>query len=112
MIVVVPPGVEIFISCLVDDLDCSLQPTKPIDNKLAIRVVAIMRFMFNIFHLVDAIRYAGFNKLPAPNRNRQVSVVIARATDSDCDWLSYTFAERGFRLCMNSLSSFSACSLT
>jgi hypothetical protein len=49
VIVVVPPGVEIFVSCLVDDLACSLHPVMPIETKLAIRVAAIMRFIFNTF---------------------------------------------------------------
>ena len=50
VIVVVPRGVVIVVSCLVDDLLCSLHPTIPIEATLAIRVAAMMRFIFNTFH--------------------------------------------------------------
>lgn len=50
VIVVVPPGVEIFVSCLVDDLVWSLHPAMPIETKLAIRVAVIIRFILNTFH--------------------------------------------------------------
>ena len=50
VIVVVPPGVAIFNSCLVDDLVCSVHPIMPIETRLAIRVAAITRFIINTFH--------------------------------------------------------------
>lgn len=50
VIVVVPAGVEMVVSCLVDDLLCSLHPVMPIEATLAIRVAAMMRFIFNTFH--------------------------------------------------------------
>ena len=49
VIVVVPLGVLIFTSRLLDDLVASEHPVRPIETRLAIRVAAIMRFIFNTF---------------------------------------------------------------
>jgi hypothetical protein len=46
--VVVPPGVEIFVSCLMVDLVSPLQPSKPTVRKLTIIVIANMRFIVDV----------------------------------------------------------------
>lgn len=49
VIVVVPPGVVIFVSCLVDAV--FEHPTNPMDTSPTITIAAIMRFIFNTFSL-------------------------------------------------------------
>jgi hypothetical protein len=48
VIVVVPPGVDIFVSRLTDDV-FSEHPTKPIGTRQTIRVAANRRFIFKTF---------------------------------------------------------------
>jgi hypothetical protein len=47
VIVVVPPGVVIFVSCVVDAV--FEHPTKPMDTRLTTKIAAIMRFIFKTF---------------------------------------------------------------
>jgi len=49
VIVVVPPGVVIFVSCLVDAV--FEHPVNAIDARPTIKIAAIMRFIFNTFSL-------------------------------------------------------------
>jgi hypothetical protein len=48
VIFVVPPGVATVVSCLLDAV-FSVQPAKPIDPRLAIRIAVNMRFIFKSF---------------------------------------------------------------
>ena len=50
VIVVVPPGVVIFVSCLAEDFFVSVHPMMPTDVNPAISIAEIMHFISNNFH--------------------------------------------------------------
>ena len=52
VIVVVPPGVAIFVSCFAVDLVVFVQPVIPIEAMPIINVATTMRFIWNTFHEV------------------------------------------------------------
>jgi hypothetical protein len=71
VIVVVPPGVSISISFVVDDFFVSVHPAKLNGNRQATKAAAIRCFIFNGFRKCKlAARYDRFDKKPAWNRNR------------------------------------------
>ncbi len=75
VIVVVPPGVVIFVSCLADDFFVSVHPMMLIDVRPAISNVGIRRFISNNFHEVVTVLDTCFHKKQARNLRKILLIV-------------------------------------